>query len=874
VKERKKLKIFWKYLKRTLLVVFSFLVLLIIAALIIAYFYEDRVKKFVVDNINKQLNSEIQVKDIELSLLKKFPDATLIFKEVTAKDAIKATNKGNLLKAEEVLLNFNVWDIFDGNYRIKKIEVDRGFLNLLVYGDGSDNYHFWKEDTTSTKDDSFGFDLQKLILNDLNIHYLNFPANQDYSGIAKDMIIKGKFNNDKYALNIYGSLLVNKFNVSGVSYFPGKLADIDMSLNVDNATGTYKFDEGKIDVGEMHFDVGGVVVYNDNKETLNLDIKGNDFKLQALLNEVPSAYQKYIKDYKGVGDFDFHASLVGSYKGNDLPSVTINFGIRNGKLEQRSSDLALENVNLNAVYSNGAEHNQGSSKLRIKDFSAKLKSGMFRGELTINDFNKPTVELILYAKTDLKVITDFIKVDTLKSITGNIDLKMSFKGKLNEGNSFTAQDFLDSKTSGTVKFTGVNFSIKNDPHEYKNINAECEFSNNDIIVNKLTGNLSSSDFSVKGYFRNVLSYLFLKDQNLLIDGNVTSVNTDLDELLTYSSGSSDTAYRLVFPKNISWKVKLSVAKLNFKKFNASNLSAEIKLKNQLLNANNVSFNSQEGSTKAFIIIDGSQKDKLLISCDAQITKVNISKLFYEFGNFGQESMKDENLKGLVNADIKFAGVWSAQLEPDMEKMYAKVDLKIENGELVNYAPMKGLSKFLKVSDLNDVKFATLHNQIEVKNRTIYIPAMEIKSTAMNIIVSGEHTFDNVIKYNIKLQLSEILSKKARAAKPENEEFGVVEDDGLGKTSLFILITGTVDNPVYKYDAKGVKEKIVVGFIKEKATLKSILNEEFGWFKKDTTIKKSDKKSPELKPKPKDKDKENLKKQEDGKFVIEWDEGDK
>ncbi len=863
-----------KYLKWTLIVFFSLLTLLFLTAFIIAYFYEDSVKKFVVDRINKQLNSEIQVKDIELSLLKKFPDATLIFNEVIAKDAITSVNKGNLLKAQQVLLNFNIWDIFDGNYRIKKIEVDQGYINLMVYADGTDNFHFWKEDSTAKKDDSFGFDLQKLILNNVGIRYRDFPNNQDYYGIANDFIIKGKFKNQQYDLAIYGSLLINKFNVSDVSYFPGKLTDIDMTLSVDNNSGTYKFETGNLKIGDLKFEVAGYVVHNETTQKLDVDITGSKFQLQALLNEVPTAYHKYISDYKGVGDFKFKTKISGSYKGKNIPQVTITFSIKGGKIEQKSSELSLEDVNLNAVFTNGTSQNLKTTSLRFNDFSAKLKSSTFRGEMYISDFENPVLDLILYAKSELKEITDFLNVDTLKSISGNVDLKMSFKGKLNKGNNLTAQDFIDSKTSGTINFTSVNFSLKNDPHEYKNINAQCEFSNNDIIVNKLTGNISSSDFSVKGYFRNVLSYLFLKNQNLLIDGTVTSVNTDLDELLRTSSSSNDTTYRLVFPNNISWKVNIDIAKLNFNKFNATSLKGVVKLKNQLLNASDIKFNSQEGSTDAFLIVDGSQKNKLLISCDAQITKVNISKLFYEFGNFGQESMKDENLKGIVNADVKFAGVWSTQLLPDMEKMYAKADIKIENGELLNYAPMKGLSKFLKVSDLNDVKFANLHNQIEIKNRTIYIPAMEIKSSAVNIVASGEHTFDNVIKYKLKIQLSEILAKKARAAKPENEEFGVVEDDGLGKTSLFILITGTVENPIYKYDAKGVKENIVVSFIKEKQTLKSMLNEEFGWFKKDTSIKKVDNKTPELKLKPKDKDKQNLKKQEEGKFVIEWDEDDK
>ncbi|MFA4852702.1 MAG: AsmA-like C-terminal region-containing protein, partial [Bacteroidales bacterium] len=313
-----------------------------------------------------------------------------------------------------------------------------------------------------------------------------------------------------------------------------------------------------------------------------------------------------------------------------------------------------------------------------------------------------------------------------------------------------------------------------------------------------------------------------------------------------------------------------IGKLDFKKFNATGISGKVRMKNKQLLINPLTFSSMDGETEGLVMIDGSQKEKLLISCDAKIKNVNITKLFYEFGNFGQNSMKDENLKGIVTSDVQFAGVWSNDLKPDQDKIYAKADIKIEEGELLNYAPMKGLSKFLKISDLSDVKFTTLHNQIEIKNRTIHIPAMEIKSSAIDIVASGEHTFDNEINYRLRILLSELLAQKAKKAKKENEEFGVVEDDGLGKTTLYILVTGTVDNPIYKYDAKGIKAKIAVNFIKEKQTLKTILNEEFGWFKKDSTVvnKTNEQKN---KVKPKNKEKEDLKKQEEGKFIIEWDD---
>jgi len=173
----------WKYIKRILLSILIFFLLLISSAIIIIYFNQDSIKKYIVDQINKQLATEIKVKEVELSLFQKFPFVSLTFTDVTVKDAIKSANKGELLKAENVYLQFNIWDLYNKNYRIRKIEVKNGFVNLMVYSDGSDNYHFWKKDTVPNK--SFSFDLQKLAFDNVTIRYKNFYSNQDYSAVAK-----------------------------------------------------------------------------------------------------------------------------------------------------------------------------------------------------------------------------------------------------------------------------------------------------------------------------------------------------------------------------------------------------------------------------------------------------------------------------------------------------------------------------------------------------------------------------------------------------------------------------------------------------------------------------------------------------------------
>ena len=82
---------------------------------------------------------------------------------------------------------------------------------------------------------------------------------------------------------------------------------------------------------------------------------------------------------------------------------------------------------------------------------------------------------------------------------------------------------------------------------------------------------------------------------------------------------------------------------------------------------------------------------------------------------------------------------------------------------------------------------------------------------------------------------------------------------MNRYSLFrtrcIFVYGTVDNPQYKLvDKEKLKEEVKENIRKEKKELKDVLNEEFGWFKKDTTLHK---------------DKES--KQTQTEFIIEWED---
>jgi len=163
--------------------------------------------------------------------------------------------------------------------------------------------------------------------------------------------------------------------------------------------------------------------------------------------------------------------------------------------------------------------------------------------------------------------------------------------------------------------------------------------------------------------------------------------------------------------------------------------------------------------------------------------------------------------------------------------------KISKGALIKFDPIMELSSFIELSELKDIHFEELENDFFIRNNYLYIPQMEVRSSAADLYVSGKHDFENNYEYHVKVLLSEILSSKFRKPRPNTTEFGAVQDDGLGRTSLLLKIANKGDDVKVSYDIKAVGNQIKNDIKEERQTLKKILNEEYGWYRTDSVENK-------------------------------------
>lgn len=825
-----------KILKRTLLVIVSVIVLLISTLFIIGKFYKDEVINLIVSELNKQLITPVSVGKIDFSLLAKFPSASIQFSDLKIKEASESKTKDNLIAAKSLFLEFNIFNILSGNYKIKNIHLSNGVANIKTFGNGKNNFKIWKSDSTSAGKGNVNFNLQKIYLENVHFTYSDFNTNLHTAININKAKASGDFNEKNYLLKIDGNLMGEDLKINETTYLRDKPVQLNIKLNVENNE-KFIFEESQITIQELAFTVSGNVLNDTKAQTVfDLNIKSKDIKIAALLKLLPAKYIKDIKDFDSDGFITSEIIIKGN---SDSPKLDAKFTIDDGCLLNTDSDIKLEHIYLNGNYSNGKERTGASSSLILNNFKATLQQGQINGNLAINNFNSPNLKAKANANLSLKALKEFFKIDTLSNLEGNLIMNLSYSGPLKTNGKFTSDDLNNCVINGGFTLQNAAVAIQNNPKTFKNINGEFIFNNSDLVINSLSAALFTSVFDLKGRFKNLLPFILNDGERLDVVADLSSNNVNLEEIFSNNtSKTSNEQFNLKFSDKIDFDLTTALGKITFRKFTAGDFTGKFSLHDQKLSAENVKFRAMDGHIALSGVVDGTTPVFKVI-CEAKTDKISIQKMFYQVENFGQNYIEDKNLRGALTADIIFKCDWDNHLNADFNTLNAKSNITIEKGELLNFDPLLHLSKFIDVSELKNVKFNTLKNTVEISNRTITIPQMEISSNALNISLSGTQTFEGKLDYHFKVLLNDLLAKKARVKK-ENTEFGEEEDDGLGKITLYLSMTGTTTNPKFSYDKKGFKARLKDDVKTESKSLKGLLNKEFGLFKKDTTLNKNKK----------------------------------
>jgi hypothetical protein len=228
------------------------------------------------------------------------------------------------------------------------------------------------------------------------------------------------------------------------------------------------------------------------------------------------------------------------------------------------------------------------------------------------------------------------------------------------------------------------------------------------------------------------------------------------------------------------QVKLDAGRLIYKKFEARNVLVDVTLLNDRYIINNVSMDHSGGH----IALKGSLLSKTYshqANLESHLDNVNVSKVFADFDNFGQDGLTAESIEGKLSADITASMEMTNEGRVIPSTIVSQVDFSLKDGALNNYEPIKKLQRLVfKKRNFDNIRFAELKDRLEINNQEVKINRMEIQSTVMSMFVEGIYNKKGTTTdLSIQVPLSN-LKKRDEDYEPAN--IGV---DKKGGRSIFI-----------------------------------------------------------------------------------------
>ena len=791
-----------------LLLVLGILIALLVGA---AVFFDGQITQQVVREINKNLKNDLLVGDASLSLLSGFPNASVNLRNVRLKDAMG----GYLLVAEEIAFRFNLASLFGDQIKVHTIRMRNGAVRMVVNLKGQSNTDIFKESKKS--EPATESDLQ-LALESAELQHVSFAYDNKKTRQIVELMIEraglgGNFSARQFNLSSQAELKIARVESDGSRYLSGADLLYDAVLAVDLQKGVYDLQRVEVQLGKNTFSMDGIAVTKPDFTDLNLKLVSQEGDISMLANLLPGAYRSYFNDFQSTGTYTCTGLVKGRVSKTETPLVSFEVALRDGKVSSEKLQSPLRNVSFRARYNARPD---GSGDFEVADFNGDFGGQPLALSLKITNLNDPVVDFRGNGALPLAAAYGLLDNEAITNGDGLLRLRsLTVQGRYADMTSM--RRIANVNASGELQFERAALTYNQVP-----VLVETGFlrlQDNVFRADSIRLRAGQSDFALDGSAKNLLPVLFADSLNtsdafLEFVARMQSQNLDVDELLgmftvqetASEAGGQQALDSLHIEKNAERKqntdklrgtFETAIAQFKYGKIVGRNFGGKF-----AFDHNELILSGHTEAMNGRLQLDGNayfeQKPwlKMYITAD----HLDLQTMMAQCENFGQEVITDQNLRGRLTGRMVLWAYWNDKGEFDMNRLHAFADLQGKDGEMVGLKMLEDFSTFVHLEDLRRVKFTNLQNYLEISKQKLYLPAMSIQSNALNLTLSGTHTFNNDINYKMRINAGQVIMNRMR--KHDNGLDPLPSEQGL--FNLYYSVVGNLDQYDMKRGKKAVK----------------------------------------------------------------------
>jgi hypothetical protein len=803
-------------MKKTIKKIFIFtligLVVLLGTLSLIAEFFEDQIGSRLVKEVNKQLTSELTIQEFDLSIIRAFPNVAANLNGVVLEDS----RDGVLLEAEKLSFRFGLLSLLSSNVKFKSLVISNGALNVEIDKQGQANYEIFTESDTESSSSDAAISLNKATLQDVELIYVDEKAEQAMRFILDKANFSGELSSKKFELISDAAFTSDFIEMDGQRFFAGKDLGYKADILVDMEKGFYDFQDVVVQIESNEFNIDGTITSVDVGSEYNLTFNSEDGNLESVIQLLPEEMLAHLGDFRSTGDFLFSGTIEGVSTENQGPRINGELSLDNGKITSPRLENAFKDVSFVAKFTNGKNAHNRSSVFEIQNLKGYFNRELIEFKIKVSDFDNPNIDFLLDGVLPLEPVYGLFNNPKITDGHGEIEIKQL---KLNGRYADMTQPsrIYRVETSGDLEFDDAGFTINGErmllDRGILNIN------NNLLTVQDVKLEGAGSEIEFNGSANNLIPVMFadsLNSQRAELDfqANLISKNIDMDRLMKLSAlyGAEEEVTEEEFDslaveqlekrehitQFLNGSFNAQIEDFNFNKINADDFSGKLTFENNsLLISGRTNAMDGEFDLDGRLFFEARPRLKAKLVCN----NINVTEFFAQAENFGQDVLVAKNVKGQLQAQIVINAYWDEFGNYEDEKLHVLAGIGIEDGELVKFKMLEDFSTFVKIKDLRRIRFVNMENYLEIKENRLYIPVMFIQSNALNLTISGSHTLENEINYNLKVNAGQVLANKFRSHDPSLKP---KKAKRRGFFNLHYNISGTIDEYEFKSSKKIVR----------------------------------------------------------------------
>ena len=827
-----------------------FIGIVFLLLLIIPFAFQGKITKIAKKQINNSVNATIDFQDLSISLLRDFPNVSVDLQNLSVIN--KAPFAGDTLAAiGHTYININLKSLLGDVPQINSVKLADAYVNVKVNKDSIANYDIAipskKEEKKELKESSpFSLAIQEYSLENINLIYLDEVGKMSAKVVNFNHKGSGDLSQNKVELDTHTSADAISFMMGDVAYLKDLKLNYDAVIGVDYAKDLkLSFKNNVAEINDLNIMFDGAFVMLKDSYDLDFLFQSEKSAFKSLLSLIPNAYTADFPKVQAMGLLDFSGKIKGKYSDTTIPTLDIVLKTKDASLKYPDLPNTIENINIDAVVTNTTGV-MDDITVNVKDFGFKIAKDIFTATVLVTKpISNPTIKATVNGQIDLGNLKNAYPIPPLE-----YDLKGIIKANISTAfdmNSIEKEQYNRINSSGNISLQGVTVGSEFTPKPIFIKKAGLIFNTKNVTLQETSITTGASDVQLKGVLSNIYGYAF---SNGTLKGDLSATSTvfkvgdfyESDTTAVVATSAKDTVKSEQFkiPANIAMVAAVDAKKVMYDNIVLTNFKGEATIKDQRITFKNANANMFKGS----VALDGFVDTKPTTTAydfNMKLKQLDITSAFNGMGMLQKIAPIINAFSGRLSTSLDINGALGGDFMPILSQLSgdAFADLQVDK---INASKSKFLSLAEdKISFLNfdNTALKDLQTKVSFKNGKVTVQPFTMSYNDIPVTISGTHSFDNNIAYDLKLDLpAKYLGKDA--ASLVSKLSGA--DQQSIKIPLDIKVGGTVTKPTV---SPGIKDAITAltskvvsnqkeklkGQVKEEASKK--INELLG-VKKDST----------------------------------------